>query len=74
VPSIIGERIGFHEYRTTSSLLTVIGGTASVAAGSSVLYAVGILATGGAGLLNYVNNQVIGKVTNGSFTGTASLH
>ncbi len=51
------------------------GGTASVTLGSSVLYAnaIGIQATGGAGLLSYGNNQVTGNASNGSFTGTASL-
>ena len=52
------------------------GGIASVTVGSSVLYGnnVAAQATGGAGLLSYANNQVTGNVTNGSFTGTASLH
>ena len=51
------------------------GGSASVTMGSSVLYAnaIGIQATGGAGLLSYGNNQVTGNASNGSFTGTASL-
>jgi len=40
-----------------------------------VLYgnAIGVQATGGAGLLSYGNNQVTGNASNGSFTGTASL-
>jgi hypothetical protein len=52
------------------------GGTASVTVGSSVLYGntVAAQATGGAGLLSYSNNQVTGNATDGSFTGTASLH
>ena len=52
------------------------GGTASVTVGSSMLYAnaIGIQATGGASLLSYDNNQVTGNASNGSFTGTASLH
>jgi hypothetical protein len=52
------------------------GGTASVTVGSSMLRAnaIGIQATGGAGLLSYGNNQVTGNASNGSFTGTASLH
>jgi pro-kumamolisin-like protein/List-Bact-rpt repeat protein len=51
------------------------GGTASVTVGSAVLYAnaIGIQAAGGASLLTYGNNQVTGNVSNGSFTGTASL-
>ena len=52
------------------------GGTASVIVGSSMLFAnaIGIQATGGASLLTYANNQVTGNASNGSFTGTASLH
>jgi Divergent InlB B-repeat domain len=52
------------------------GGTASVTVGSSMLRsnAIGIQATGGAGLLSYGNNQVTGNASNGSFTGTASFH
>ena len=52
------------------------GGTASVTVGSSVLYGnyVAAQTAGGAGLLSYSNNQVIGNVTNGSFTGGATLH
>jgi hypothetical protein len=52
------------------------GGTASVTVGSSMLRAnaIGIQATGGAGLLSYGNNQMTGNASNGSFTGTASLH
>ncbi len=52
------------------------GGTASVTVGSSMLRAnaIGIQATGGAGLLSYGNNHVTGNASNGSFTGTASLH
>jgi subtilase family serine protease len=51
------------------------GGTASVTVGSSVIYlnAIGMQASGGAGLLSYGNNQVTGNASNGSFTGTASL-
>jgi hypothetical protein len=51
-------------------------GTASVTVGSSVLYAnaIGIQATGGAGLLSYGNNQVTDNASNGSFTGSAGLH
>ena len=50
-------------------------GTASVTVGSSMIYAnaIGMQATGGAGLLSYGNNQVTGNASNGSFTGTASL-
>jgi hypothetical protein len=36
--------------------------------------AIGIQATGGAGLLSYGNNHVTGNASNGSFTGTASFH
>jgi hypothetical protein len=52
------------------------GGTASVTVGTSVLYAnaIGIQATGGASLLSYGNNQVTGNLTNGGFTGGATLH
>jgi hypothetical protein len=52
------------------------GGTASVTVGSSMLRAnaVGLQAIGGGGLLSYGNNQVTGNASNGSFTGTASLH
>ena len=52
------------------------GGTASVTVGSSMLHGndIAMQATGGAGLLSYANNQVIGNVTNGSFTGGATLH
>ena len=52
------------------------GGTASVTVGSSMLRsnAVGIQATGGAGLLSYGNNQVTGNASNGNFTGAAALH
>ena len=52
------------------------GGTASVTVGSSMLHsnAIGIQATGGASLLSYGNNHVTGNASNGSFTGTASLH
>jgi hypothetical protein len=52
------------------------GGTASVTVGSSVIYAnaIGIQATGGAGLLSYGNNQVTGNTANGGFTGGATLH
>jgi Divergent InlB B-repeat domain len=52
------------------------GGIASVTVGSSMLRsnAIGIQATGGAGLLSYGNNQVTGNASNGSFTGTASFH
>jgi hypothetical protein len=41
-----------------------------------VLYgnAIGVQATGGAGLLSYGNNQVTGNAVNGSFTGGATLH
>jgi hypothetical protein len=35
--------------------------------------AIGIQATGGAGLLSYGNNQVTRNATNGSFTGTAGF-
>jgi hypothetical protein len=44
--------------------------------GSSVLRtnAIGIQATGGAGLLSYGNNHVTGNASNGGFTGTAGLH
>jgi hypothetical protein len=51
------------------------GGTASVTVGSSMLRsnAIGIQATGGAGLLSYGNNDVTGNASNGSFTGTAGL-
>ena len=51
------------------------GGFASVTVGSSMLRsnAIGVQATGGAGLLSYGNNQVTGNATNGSFTGTAGL-
>jgi hypothetical protein len=52
----------------------VSGGTANVTVGSSVLYAIGIQATGGAGLLSYGNNQVTGNASNSSFTGIAGLH
>jgi hypothetical protein len=52
------------------------GGTASVTVGSSMLRAnaIGIQATGGAGLLSYGNNQVTDNTSNGSFTGIAGLH
>jgi len=52
------------------------GGTASVTVGSSMLRsnAIGIQATGGAGLLSYGNNHVTGNASNGSFSGTASLN
>ena len=52
------------------------GGTASVTVGSSMLRAnaIGIQATGGAGLLSYGNNHVTGNASNGSFTGIAGLH
>jgi hypothetical protein len=52
------------------------GGIASVTVDSSGLYdnTIAAQATGGAGLLSYSNNQVAGNATNGSFTGTASLH
>ena len=52
------------------------GGAASVTVGRSVLFAnaIGIQATGGAGLLSYGNNQVTGNASNGSFSGTASFH
>jgi hypothetical protein len=52
------------------------GGTANVIVGGSTLYAnaIGIQATGGASLLTDANNQVTGNASNGSFTGTASLH
>jgi hypothetical protein len=52
------------------------GGTANVTVGGSALFAnaVGIQATGGASLLTNSNNQVTGNASNGSFTGTASLH
>jgi hypothetical protein len=52
------------------------GGTASVTVGSSMLRAnaIGLQAIGGGGLLSYGNNQVTGNASNGSFTGTASLH
>jgi pro-kumamolisin-like protein/List-Bact-rpt repeat protein len=52
------------------------GGIASVTVGSSMLRAnaIGIQATGGAGLLSYGNNQVTGNASNGSFSGTASFH
>ena len=51
-------------------------GTASITVGSSLLHgnAIGIQATGGAGLLSFGNNQVTGNASNGSFTGTASLN
>jgi hypothetical protein len=51
------------------------GGTASVTVGGSMLRsnAIGIQATGGAGLLSYGNNDVTGNASNGSFTGTASF-
>jgi hypothetical protein len=54
-------------------LPAVSGGTADVTVGGLVPYAIGIQATGGAGLLSYRNNQVTGNASNGSFTGTASL-
>ena len=52
------------------------GGTANVIVNGSTLYAnaIGIQATGGASLLTDANNQVTGNASNGSFTGTASLH
>ena len=52
------------------------GGTASVTVGGSVIYGnnFALEAISGAGLLSYANNQVIGNVTNGSFTGGATLH
>jgi hypothetical protein len=52
------------------------GGTANVIVNGSTLYAnaIGIQATGGASLLTNANNQVTGNASNGSFTGTASLH
>jgi len=52
------------------------GGIASVTVDSSGLYGnvIAARATSGAGLLSYSNNQVAGNATNGSFTGTASLH
>ena len=52
------------------------GGTANVIVGGSTLYAnaIGIQAVGGASLLTNSNNQVTGNASNGSFTGTASLH
>src|SRR5580658_2063701 len=51
------------------------GGTASVTVGSSMMRstAIGIQATGGAGLLSYGNNDVTGNASNGSFTGAAGL-
>jgi len=54
-------------------LPAVSGRTANVTVGGLVLYAIGIQATGGAGLLSYGNNQVTGNASNGSFTGTASF-
>ena len=52
------------------------GGIASVTVDSSGLYGnvIAAQATSGAGLLSYSNNQVAGNATNGSFTGTTSLH
>ena len=52
------------------------GGIANVIVNGSTLYAnaIGIQATGGASLLTDANNQVTGNASNGSFTGTASLH
>jgi hypothetical protein len=55
------------------SLPAVSGGTANVTVDGLVLYAIGIQATGGAGLLSYGNNQVTDNASNGSFTGTASF-
>jgi surface antigen len=51
------------------------GGTASVTVGDSVLYGnnIAVQATGGATLLSYLNNHVTGNVTNGGFTGGATL-
>jgi hypothetical protein len=51
------------------------GGTASVTVGSSMIRGsiVGVTAIGGASLLSYSNNQVVGNNANGSFTGGAGL-
>jgi hypothetical protein len=50
------------------------GGIASVTVGSSLLRknAIGIQATGGAGLLSFGDNHVTGNASNGSFTGGAT--
>ena len=51
------------------------GGTASVTVGSTMIRGnnVGVNAIGGASLLSYSNNQVTGNISNGSFTGSATL-
>jgi hypothetical protein len=52
------------------------GGAATVTVSDALLdrNTIGAQAIGGASLLSYDNNQVFGNATNGSFTGTASLH
>ncbi len=52
------------------------GGSSSVTVGSTQIggNGVGMQSVGGGALLTYSNNQLTGNATNGSFTGSASLH